>query len=41
MSVTKRTFQRACELPLAQALALGADPSVMVRGLRSIALPRP
>lgn len=34
MSMTKRTFQRACELRLDEALEVGGDVSTMMRGFR-------
>jgi enoyl-CoA hydratase/carnithine racemase len=34
MATTKRTFHRACDLPLAQALDVGRDANVMMRGFR-------
>ena len=34
MQTTKRTFHRASELPLAQALDVGRDANVMMRGFR-------
>jgi hypothetical protein len=34
METTKRTFHRASELPLAQALEVGRDANVMMRGFR-------
>lgn len=38
METTKRTFHRVSELPLAQALDVGRDANVMMRGFRKTSL---
>lgn len=37
MATTKRTFHRVCDLPLGQALDVGRDANVMMRGFRKAA----
>jgi hypothetical protein len=34
MATTKRTFYKACDLSLAQALDVGRDANVMMRGFK-------